>query len=141
MELVFFAGNLLTLAILATIVALGYRMFWKALVVVTPAGDQVVDLFADDDPSQEFWLHPSDGKARRVGAGITVGSDAKCDLHAPGEALQFKLLPYRDWCAVQAVTAVPYAIDDLPTEGNSLLKEGQCLTIGDLSIQLTRRPL
>lgn len=141
MDLAFFIGNLLTLAILATIVALGYRTLWKALIVVTPAGDQVVDLFADDDPSQEFWLQPSDGKARRVGTSMTIGSHSRSDIHVPGEKHQLKLVPYRDWCAVESLAPIAYLIDDRPTEGNALLKEGQCLTIGDLSIQLTRRPI
>lgn len=144
MEPVYFIGNLLTLAVLAAIVVLAYRTLWQALIVPTPAGNQVTDLFSDDDPSREFWLEPTDGssRGRRVGTGMTIGSDPKADLQIPGGPRQLQLLPYRDWCALEALdTTLTYAVDDQPVQGNSLLKEGQCLTIGDLSIRLTRRPL
>lgn len=149
MELVFLLGNLLSLALLAAIAWLGYRTLWKALVVVTPAGEQVVDLFADDDPSREFWLVSVDGagdkKGQRVGTGLTIGSGAGCDLRADGPEVDeqhLKILPYRDWCGIESLSSAGgYTVNGQSMQGHSLLKEDQCLTIGELSIRLVRRPI
>ncbi len=146
METVFLSGNLLTLALLGAIVVLAYRALWQALVVVTPAGEQVVELFTDDDPSREFWLEPIDGnaqKSRRIGTGLTIGSASACELRAEGPSVaakHIKLSPYRDWCAVEELESeLTYVVDDQEMHGHSLLKEGQCLKVGDLSVRLVRR--
>ena len=146
MDTVFLVGNLLTLALLGAIVWSTYRALWQALVVVTPAGEQVVELFIDDDPSQEFWLETIDGDAQnslRIGAGLTIGSASKCELQAEGPSVaeqHLELLPYRDWCAVEAIVEhLAYTVDGQERRGNSLLKEGQCLSVGDLSVRLIRR--
>ena len=128
---------------------LGYRALWKALVVVTPVGEQTVELFADEDLTREFWLVPEGegalpARGVRVGRGVTVGRGQSCELRLEAEAFaeeQLKVLPFRDWCSVEDLASQGYALDDQPTEGSALLKEGQCLKIGDLSIRLVRRPV
>lgn len=146
METVFLLGNLLTLALLGAIVLLAYRALWRALVVVTPAGQQVVELFTDEDPSQEFWLESTDGSSqasRRIGTGLTIGSSSKCELRAEGPSVaekHIRLSPYRDWCAIEELESdLSYTVDGQESGGHSLLKEGQCLSIGDLSVRLVRR--
>ena len=107
---------------------------------------QVVELFTDDDPSQEFWLEPIDGnaqKSRRIGTGLTIGSASACELRAEGPSVaakHIKLSPYRDWCAVEELESeLTYVVEDQEMHGHSLLKEGQCLKVGDLSVRLVRR--
>lgn len=148
METVFFVGNLLTLALLGAIVASAYRTLWQALVVVTPVGEQVIELFLDDDPSQQFWLEfpdESGSSDRRVGNGLTIGSAKECDLRIEDSSVggrHLQVLPYRDWCAVELLEAeASYRIEGEEIRGHSLLKEGQCLSIGELSLRLVRRTL
>jgi hypothetical protein len=152
-ELLFVLGNLLCLVLLWLIVGLAYRTLWKALVVVTPAGDHSVDLFSDEDLSREFWLVPDEGTSSslsptqglRLGRGVTLGRAPECDLRLEDAQVaerHLRVLPHRDWCSIELLDpAQGYAVDSQPLTGPSLLKEGQCLSVGDVSVRLQRRPI
>lgn len=152
MELVYHIGNLLSLGLLWLIVAFAYRTLWKALIVVTPAGPQTVDLFTDEDPSEEFWLVPAGEseaplptRGLRVGQGVTLGRAESCDLRSEDSSVSdrhLRIAPHRDWCSIESLgAAAGYRIEGEPVQGHSLLKEGQCLSVGDVSVRLVRRPI
>lgn len=152
MDMLLYTGNLLALAVLWLIVALAYRNFWNA-VSDRPAhlpSPIDTDLFADEDPDEEFWLVPTAGSEKTTPAeglpirrGVLVGRGSDCDLRVDDPFVSeqhLRVFGGRRACLVEDLeSANGYSVEGKETRGDAILKEGQWFSIGELTVRVERR--
>lgn len=147
MEFLLYIGNLLALALLWFIVVLAYRTFWRSLA----AGPSEGPLFADLDPDEQFWLVPTAGAANvspsdgiPLGQGALLGRGEACHMRIEDPFVSdehLRVSSSRWACLVEDLdSANGYLVEGRPTRGESVLKEGQWFSVGEVTIRIERRP-
>lgn len=151
MDMLTYTGNLLGLALLWLLVALAYRTFWEAMEEPTTLPHPTdTDLFADEDPDEDFWLVPTTGSDKvtppqgvPVGRGVLIGRGPGCGLRFDDPFISERHLRVsagRRACLVEDLeSANGYTVEGKPAKGDSIVKEGQWFTVGELSVRVERR--